>query len=82
DQVVTMADIPDADGKLQRAFVCQTLNQWGFPAKDRSGRLDLVEPPHLGRLMEKIQRPSAPASTRLAWPAVTPVEPTNEPERG
>ena len=82
DQVVTMADIPDADGKPQRAFVCQTLNMWGFPAKDRSGRLELVEPPHLGRLMEKIQRPSGPASARLAWPVVTPADPSNEPDRG
>jgi hypothetical protein len=77
-----MADIPDADGKPQQAFVCQTLNPWGFPAKDRSGRLELVEPPHLGRLMEKIQRPSVPVSARLAWPAVTPVDPSNEPDRG
>ena len=75
DQVVTMADIPDADGKPQRAFVCQTLNSWGFPAKDRSGRLDMVEPPHLGRLMEKIQRPAMAASARLSWPPVNPADP-------
>jgi len=25
-----------------------------LPAKDRSGRLDLIEEPHLGRLIEKI----------------------------
>jgi hypothetical protein len=75
DQVITMADLADANGQLQRTFVCQTLNSWGFPAKDRSGRLDLVEPPHLGRLMEKIQRPVAPAADRLAWPAVSPAEP-------
>ena len=37
--------IPDAGGQPQRAFVCQTLNPWGFPAKDRSGRLDMVEAP-------------------------------------
>ena len=39
------------DGALHRAFICQTLNQWGYPAKDRSGRLGLIEEPHLGRLM-------------------------------
>lgn len=82
DQVVTMADIPDADGKPQRAFVCHTLNMWGFPAKDRSGRLELVEPPHLGRLMEKIQRPFGPASAWLAWPVVTAADPSNESDRG
>ena len=75
DQVITMADIADANGQAQRAFVCQTLNPWGYPAKDRSGRLDRVEAPHLGRLMEKIQRPAAPASERLTWPPVTHTDP-------
>ena len=82
DQVVTMADIPDADGKPQRAFVCQTLNSWGFPAKDRSGRLDMVEPPHLGRLMDKIQRPAVAASARLSWPPVNPADPAPAHEPG
>ena len=54
-----MAALPDDDWtRPQRAFVCQTLNPWGYPAKDRSGRLDLVEEPHLGRLMEKIRGPA------------------------
>ena len=82
DQVITMADIADANGQPQRAFVCQTLNPWGYPAKDRSGRLERVEAPHLGRLMEKIQRPAAPASERLTWPPVTPAEPTPAQEPG
>ena len=82
DQVITMADIPDPGGQPQRAFVCQTLNPWGYPAKDRSGRLDLVEAPHLGRLMEKIQRPAAPASERLTWPPVTPADPAPAQEPG
>lgn len=82
DQVITMADIADANGQPQRAFVCQTLNPWGFPAKDRSGRLDRVEAPHLGRLMEKIQRPAAPASERLTWPPVTPADPAPAQEPG
>jgi hypothetical protein len=82
DQVITMADITVAKGPPQRAFVCQTLNTWGFPAKDRSGRLDMVEPPHLGRLMEKIQRPAAPVSERLTWPPVTPADPAPAPEPG
>jgi hypothetical protein len=84
DQVITMADIPDPGGQSQRAFVCQTLNPWRYPAKDRSGRLDMVEAPHLGRLMEKIQRPARPASERLSWPPVTPTDPaaTGEPGNG
>ncbi len=67
DQVITMCEIPDADGQARRAFVCQTLNQWGYPAKDRSGRLDALEVPHLGQLMEKIHGPLIPASRRLTY---------------
>ena len=40
--------------KPYRAFVCQTLNEWGYPAKDRSGKLDVMEEPHLGRLINKL----------------------------
>lgn len=78
DEVITMAEMTDDGGKPYRAFVCQTLNQWGFPAKDRSGRLDLVEEPHLGRLMDKIRGPARPAAERMqfARPAVvTPEHP-------
>ncbi len=67
DQVITMCEIPGPDGQAQRAFVCQTLNPWGYPAKDRSGRLDVIEVPHLGRLMEKIHGPLIPASRRLTY---------------
>jgi hypothetical protein len=56
DQVITMAEIDfGAEQGKHRAFVCQTINDWGFPAKDRSGRLDAVEEPHLGKLMAKIK---------------------------
>lgn len=55
DEVITLASLPDEEGNLRRTFVCQTLNPYGYPAKDRSGRLDLFEPPHLGRLFHKIQ---------------------------
>ena len=48
-------------------MVCHTINPWGFPAKDRSGRLDQVEEPHLGRLMTKIRAPVAPAPKRLTY---------------
>lgn len=67
DQVVTMAELTDGEGKPYRAFVNHTLNPYGFPAKDRSGRLDLIEHPHLGRLMEKIAGPAKPASERLSY---------------
>ena len=67
DQVITMAEIKGEDGQLQRGFVCQTLNPWGFPAKDRSGRLAMLEAPHLGRLMDKIRGPVVPAEQRLTY---------------
>ena len=53
DEVVTLAEIKAEDGSTYRAFVTNTINPYGFPAKDRSGRLDLLEPPHLGALIAK-----------------------------
>lgn len=79
DEVLTLAEVSDGNGGSFRALVCQTINEFGFPAKDRSGRLDQVEEPHLGKLMEKISGPVKPASERLdfARPASTPAD--NEP---
>ncbi|WP_424931919.1 ATP-binding protein [Amaricoccus macauensis] len=57
DQVITLASLPDKDGVPQRVFVCQTQNSWGYPAKDRSGRLALLESPHLGQLIDKVRQP-------------------------
>ncbi len=55
DEVITMAVMPgDENHSPYRAFVCQTLNEWNYPAKDRSGRLDLIEEPHLGKLLQKM----------------------------
>ncbi|UOM36628.1 ATP-binding protein [Acuticoccus sp. I52.16.1] len=67
DEVITMAELKDAEDRPTRAFVCHTLNPWGFPAKDRSGRLDVSEEPHLGRLMDKIRAPAPPAPERLSY---------------
>ena len=55
DEVITMA-VMQGDEKTPpyRAFVCQTLNEWNYPAKDRSGKLELLEEPHLGKLLQKI----------------------------
>jgi hypothetical protein len=55
------------DGGARRAFICRTLNPYGFPAKDRSGRLDMIEEPHLGKLMDKISGPATPAAERLSF---------------
>ena len=65
DEVVTLAELQPAEGPAYRAFICHTLNDWGYPAKDRSGRLDPIEPPHLGQLMAKIQGPVTPIAERL-----------------
>jgi hypothetical protein len=65
DQVITMAEIMTPENASFRAFICHTLNAYGYPAKDRSGRLELMEEPHLGRLMEKIKGKVRPVSERL-----------------
>jgi hypothetical protein len=44
-----------ADQNGNRIFVCQTINPGGYPAKDRSGRLNVNEPAHLGHLLKKIR---------------------------
>lgn len=67
DQVVTMAEIADVEGKPYRAFINHTLNPYGFPAKDRSGRLEPIEQPHLGKLMQKIAGPVKPVAERLSY---------------
>jgi len=85
DEVLTLTSLPDDKGVPQRVFVCHTQNSWGYPAKARSGRLDLLEPPHLGRLIEKIRqplpidaRPLVTDAPRIPAPAATPQsDPTN-----
>ncbi len=85
DEVLTLTSLPYDNGVPQRVFVCHTQNSWGYPAKDRSGRLDLLEPPHLGQLIEKIRqplpidaRPLVTEAPRMPAPAATPQsDPTN-----
>ena len=57
DEIVTMTWVDFGDRKPVRAFVCTNPNPWGYPAKDRSGRLDQIEPPNLGALIEKLAGP-------------------------
>jgi hypothetical protein len=57
DQIITMTWIDFGDRKPVRAFICTNPNPWAYPAKDRSGRLDQLEPPNLGALLEKLTRP-------------------------
>jgi AAA domain len=58
DEIITMNWINFGDGKPPaRAFVCTNPNPWSFPAKDRSGRLEQIEPPNLGALIDKLTGP-------------------------
>ena len=55
DQIVTYQFLDFGDGKPPtRGFVCTSPNPWGYPAKDRSGHLEQIEAPHLGRLLNKL----------------------------
>ncbi len=91
DEVISLVALKSNDNSAPtRQFVCQTLNPWDYPAKDRSGRLDLLEPAHLGKLLAKIKTPLAkpapvaaqpsaakPSDTALA-PSVNPTTNTGE----
>jgi hypothetical protein len=57
DEIVIMQWVDFGDRKPVRAFVCTNPNPWGYPAKDRSGRLEQFEPPNLGALIEKLTGP-------------------------
>jgi AAA domain len=54
DECIIMDWIDFGDGKPVRAFVCDQPNRWGYPSKDRSGRLEQIEEPHLGKLIAKL----------------------------
>lgn len=71
DQVVTLNLFPREGGDPYRAFVCHQNNPWGFPAKDRSGCLEMIEPPDLGALLKKIRsgkRLDASVTTTIPTP--------------
>jgi hypothetical protein len=58
DQIITMQWIDFDDGQQPvRAFVCLTPNPWNYLAKDRAGRLEQIEEPHLGKLIAKLTGP-------------------------
>jgi hypothetical protein len=54
DELITMEFIDFGDHKPVRAFICTEPNPWGFPAKDRSGKLGQIEPPDLAKLLAKL----------------------------
>ncbi len=55
DEVISMIVAKDAEGNMSRKFICHTLNPSGYPAKDRSGCLDMIEEANLGSLLSKIK---------------------------
>jgi hypothetical protein len=64
DLVLTLAILKTDDGTPYRGLVTQADNAFGYPSKDRSGRLDAIEEPHLGRLIAKcLGQPPATATT-------------------
>ena len=78
DEIITLAEIRPKDEASYRAFICTTLNDFGYPAKDRSGRLSTMEPAHLGHLMEKIRGPLPDRATqRLSFELPSDALPNN-----
>jgi hypothetical protein len=57
DEIITMQWVDFGDGKPIRSFICTSPNPWNYPAKDRSGRLEQIEEPHLGKLIAKLVDP-------------------------
>ena len=54
DQVITMQLVTFDDAERPvRAMICWPDNPYGWPAKDRSGRLEMFEKPDLGAMIEK-----------------------------
>ena len=70
DEILTMNFLDFGDGEPpSRGFVCSSPNFWNYPlGKDRSGKLDPVEPPDLCRLLAKLttinQEPKEPEDER------------------
>ena len=62
DEVLALRIEKNADGLLRRELLCHPDSLWN--AKDRSGRLDRLEPPDLGLMIKKI-RASPRASQKV-----------------
>ncbi len=77
DQVITMAEVNDGENTPYRAFINHTINPYGYPAKDRSGRLAMIEEPHLGKLMEKIKSPLQARNQNLTYTTQTVITNNN-----
>jgi hypothetical protein len=54
DEVLCMVGNKTEEG-LDRQFVCGALNEEGLPAKDRSGKLKMIEKANLDYVLNKIR---------------------------
>jgi hypothetical protein len=67
DELIVMEWVKfDGRDEPVRAFICNSPNVWNFPSKDRSGRLEQIEEPHLGKLLTKIPNQRKSDSTPKA----------------
>ena len=78
DQIISMVSLFTPEGAQYRAFVCQQMNEWEFPAGDRSGRLDVIEEPHLGKLLAKIKGGKRDQALTYTVPQSGPTEGATE----
>ncbi|CTQ45680.1 ATP-binding protein [Roseibium aggregatum] len=69
DIVLTLQSFAADDGTKYRGFVTQQDNPDGFPAKDRSGVLDMIEQPNLYQLILKTQNSVRPDNLNLSMPS-------------
>lgn len=61
DVVATLELLDFGDHKPVRGLVCTSPTSWALPGKDRSGKLDQVEPPDLGKLLAKLVTKGEPS---------------------
>jgi hypothetical protein len=71
DEVITMAAIQGS-----RKFICQTLNVEGYPAKDRSGKLGVLEDADLGKLLKKIKEAGPPPEQDVSAKSLNDIKKT------
>ena len=65
DEVISMVWYDFGDGKPVRAFITTSPNQWGYPGKDRSGKLDSIEEPNLAKLLTKLNGKGSKGNGKL-----------------
>lgn len=77
DEVLTLQVLKSEDGTNYRAFVTSPENEWGFPAKDRSGRLDPIVEPNLTKLFELLNDSETQSAHAWQQDQTAPLAATN-----